>query len=114
MTNICNVCQKPYDYAISVHTVNGVSTCVHDAPSQADPLSARRARNREQSMEAARRSADAKHREKILNPDVTISAIKDSNTGQFGGGDITIKKSIVDSIQAKSPINSKTASESTD
>jgi len=62
--NICEVCGKPYDFALTVHYENGKKYCRHDEPSQGKSVTKKRHENELASIEAlkmanAHKRADA-------------------------------------------------------
>jgi hypothetical protein len=99
---ICEVCGKPYEYALTVHyNKDGTKTCEHDNPSAGpSKVDARRKENAAASAIARQQAAEyagSRPREEM----VTINPPK----GDTGKKPEVVPKIVVDSIQQK--INQK-------
>jgi hypothetical protein len=62
-----------------------------------------RKENRELTQQAMRMAQEARIGEANFNPDVAITPVE--NPSRFGGGTFQVKKSIIDSIQSKKPVD---------
>lgn len=100
--NICSVCGKPFEYALktSYDAKTKKSTCVHDDPSigASDPLEAQRKMNRESSMDAQRYAAQAMSDSEAIDPSITV---RSENPDPRFGGNIKVKKSVIDNLTQK-------------
>lgn len=68
---ICSVCNKPYEYGLSVHYApDGTQTCSHDSDIKRDPKAGLRRENRTRSMDAQRLAAQ--HRASMPTEETVI------------------------------------------
>jgi len=93
--NICDVCGKEYEYALSVSIINGVKKCKHDSDVQPNKTELKRHANYESSLEALKMANLARQE----NPIEEISVIS-SQKGSSGKTE-RIPKKVVDSILEK-------------
>lgn len=96
--NICSVCGKPFEYSLSV--ANG--KCVHDSPvgGKKRDMGQLRRDNASATQEAQRMANEARRQDAINDPMVKLPDIQ--GAGKYGGN-ISVKKSILDKIAAKDP-----------
>jgi len=93
--NICNICGKKYEYALSVSIIDGVKTCKHDSDVQPNKTELKRHANYEASAEALKMANIARKE----NP-VEEESVRSTQSGSYGKTE-SIPKKVIDSIETK-------------
>lgn len=95
--NICEICGKPYEYALSVSIIDGVKTCKHDSDVKKNSLSLKRHTNYDLSAEALKLAAFQKQITTEVNPEVEVKSYQKGSEGRTE----KIPKKVIDSIIEK-------------
>ena len=99
--NICNVCGKPYEYALTVKTVNGKQSCEHDSPTAGpSKIAKRRSVNVEASVMALRMAAEQKKIDSETGDNKMIP-VKSTQKGKGYGQTEMIPEKVIKSIEEK-------------
>ena len=97
--NICPICGKPYDYALTVTIVDGKQVCRHDQPSPKSKTVTQRHANEEASVAAMRMAAEAKAMD-VETGNVMVP-IRSTQSGKDQGKTQMIPKKVLESIEEK-------------